>query len=92
MPATIKYDYRVDTCGECHQRKVKGYSYHFCSLACMVTYVAAGSNGLPCLSCHATGLAHGFKENGTCRECGGRGKVPQEIAQVFNELAGKAGK
>jgi RecJ-like exonuclease len=86
MPASIKYDYRVDTCGMCHHQDAKTYAYHFCSLKCMVEYVDKFRDGLPCQSCHSTGFALGFKENGPCAQCTGRGRVPMEIATALAGL------
>lgn len=86
MPASIKYDYRVDTCGTCWHRDAKSYAYHFCSLNCMVEFADKFRDGLPCQSCHSTGFAHGFKENGHCLQCGGRGRVPAEAANAFTDL------
>lgn len=86
MPATIRYRYRVDTCGQCYHRDKHEYNYYFCSLNCMVVYVAKFADGLPCASCNSTGFAFSFKENGNCVQCGGRGRVPQELAQAFSGL------
>lgn len=86
MPASIKYDYRVDTCGACHHRDAKTYAYHFCSLACMVQYIDKYRDGLPCQSCSATGFGYTFKENGPCSQCGGRGRVPAEAGTTFAQL------
>jgi hypothetical protein len=80
-----------DRCGSCSHQTDRTWHYRFCVLACFCEWMKKSKmveEGFPCQDCFnhetggPTGFAFGFKENGVCKTCSGKGAVRGRLVAV----------
>ena len=74
--ASFRFNWRV--CGECkHSQDIK-WTYSFCDIFCLTTWLRdkdIEAEGLPCRYCDESGWQGGYKANGICTICNGETRV-----------------
>ena len=77
-------------CGKCGQEKRDFWLFHFCKLECLFGWIEkhkVAEKGIPCRDCinfetgEPCGFSGGFKQNGTCKTCGGEKAVKGSIVK-----------
>lgn len=72
-----------DLCAKCHHHTSREWNYHFCNIACLLSWLRKNEieeKGIPCRDCCdlngiPTGHLSGFQSNGTCTTCDGAKRV-----------------
>lgn len=73
----LTFMYHVENCDKGHLHTSE-WTFNFCDLDCMSEWLEANyikTKGIPCQSCHETGWAFGFEQNGLCDVCKGIKRV-----------------
>jgi len=81
---SLEWKYPITRCDSCHNTKEE-LSWHFCNLSCLKKALASG---LQCKWCWGSGYLSGFRSNGDCERCIGRGYFepgPDAKRQPCNE-------
>jgi hypothetical protein len=84
---TLKFDHEIQHCNECHNIKTLFYTYLFCNVDCLFSWLndkQIEKLGFPCQSCanhkndfEPTGFLAGHESNGICTTCNGSKRIKE---------------
>lgn len=76
LPVNFSIDVKVDTCTKCQHINVETWTFYFCDTQCFGKWLAkVKKKGIPCRGCRGTGWSSGYKFNGQCFTCMGKGSL-----------------